>query len=72
MGIVEQEIRRLSAVHPRSLHPPVSNSARDELKFAECLPVELADRVVQDRLGDQAAVAGCLGRPTKVVIAKQA
>jgi ATP-dependent Lhr-like helicase len=72
VGPVEQEIRRLAAVDPRSLHPPVSDSARDELKFAVCLPVELADRVARERLSDPGAVAGALTRPTRIVIVDHA
>ena len=71
VGLVEQEIQRLAHVDPRSLQPAVSESARDELKFAECLPVELADRVIQERLGDPAAVSATLARPTRIVLADQ-
>jgi hypothetical protein len=40
--------------------PPVNDAAWDGLKFTECPRVEPADRVVQERLGDPAAVAGTL------------
>jgi hypothetical protein len=56
LAALEPGIRRLAAVDPASLKVPVSDSARDGLKFAECVPVELADRVIQDRLGDPAAI----------------
>jgi hypothetical protein len=69
---IEQEIRRFAAVDPGSLQPPVSDAARDELKFAECLPVELAEQVVQERLGDPMGVAGILVSPARIVIADQA
>jgi hypothetical protein len=48
-----------------------SGAARDELKFGECLPVELADRVVLERLGDPAAVTVTLTRPMRIVNAEQ-
>jgi hypothetical protein len=38
------------------------------LKFAECLPIELADRVIQERLGDTKSMAETLARSTRVVI----
>ena len=72
IGPVEQEIRRLAAVDPRSVRPAVSESARDGLKFAECLPIDLADRVVQERLGDPSAVAATLANRTRVIFADQA
>jgi hypothetical protein len=41
----------------------------DGLKFAECLPADLAAGVVRARLADRLAVAEALGRPTRSVIA---
>jgi ATP-dependent helicase Lhr and Lhr-like helicase len=69
LSTIEPEIRRLAAVDLRSLRPPVSESARDELKFAECLPLELANGVVRERLGDPSSMAGNLARLTRIVIA---
>ena len=68
---VERDIRRLADLDPLSLRPAVSESARDELKFGECLPDELADRVVQVRLADPAGVADTLANRTRVIIADQ-
>jgi ATP-dependent Lhr-like helicase len=68
---IESEIRRLATVDPGSLRVSVSESARDELKFAECLPIDVANRVIQDYLGDPAAMARTLGRPTRVITTGQ-
>jgi ATP-dependent Lhr-like helicase len=72
VGPVEQEIRRLAAVDPRSLRPAVNDSARDELKFGECLPVELENRVIEERPSDPGAVAGTLANRTRIIIADRA
>jgi hypothetical protein len=69
---IEQEIRRLPSLDPRSLRAPVSEAARDGLKFGESLPVELANRVIEERLRDPGAVAGILANRTRVIIADQA
>ena len=71
LGEIEPEIRHLAAVDPRSVRAPVSEATRDGLKFGECLPVELANRVIEDRLGDAAGIAGCLSRPTRTVLHDQ-
>jgi prepilin-type processing-associated H-X9-DG protein len=65
---IEQEIAKLVAVDLGSLRIRVSEAARDGLKFADCLPVELADLVVRERMADPLAIAGCLGKPTRVAI----
>jgi ATP-dependent Lhr-like helicase len=67
LDLIEQEIRHLAAVDPGPLRAQVSESAREGVKFAECLPVEVADRVVEERLGDQGAVAVTLVRATRIV-----
>jgi hypothetical protein len=72
VGPVEQEIRRLADVDQRSLQPAVSESAREELRFADFLPDELADRAVLERLGDPAGVVGPLARKTRIIIADRA
>jgi hypothetical protein len=62
LASIEQAIGLLVAVDPGSLRAPVSESGRDGLKFAECLPVELADGVIEERLADPAAIAATLTR----------
>jgi ATP-dependent Lhr-like helicase len=47
--------------------PPVSDSAIEGLKFSECLPPDLAMRVVQTRLSDVVGTAATLGRRTRLV-----
>ncbi len=70
--VIEHQIRHLAAVDPGSLRVPDIDSARDELMFAECLPVELANRVIQERLGDPEAIAATLARTTRVINADKA
>lgn len=69
IGPIDDELRRLGAADPRTLRPPVVAKARDELKFSECLPADLADQVVQERLADPWAVAETMGRPTRTIVA---
>ena len=47
--------------------PQASEQALDGLKFSECLPPELATRVVQARLAGARCVALVLGRPMRIV-----
>jgi hypothetical protein len=42
------------------------------MQFAECLPVELAARVVQERLGDPAAVAAARMTPVRLAVVTSA
>jgi ATP-dependent Lhr-like helicase len=67
LAVLEPEIRRLADLDPGSLRIPVSDSAREELKFVECLPIGLANRVIQDRLGDPEVIASTLARTTRVI-----
>lgn len=52
-----------------SLVAPASDQAIDGLKLSECLPTDLAARVVQTRLADGRGVTGVLGRATRTVVA---
>jgi ATP-dependent helicase Lhr and Lhr-like helicase len=54
---------------PGSLVAPAGEQAIDGLKFSECLPRDLAARVVRARLADGRGVAGVLGRTTLSIIA---
>ena len=65
--LVERGLRDLAGSDLRGLGPTVSEAALEGLKFAECLPHELAVRVVQGRLSDPRAVADALGRRTRVI-----
>ena len=65
--IIERGLRDLAGSDLRGLGPTVSEAALEGLKFAECLPHELAVRVVQGRLSDPRAVADALGRRTRVI-----
>jgi len=52
---------------PTDTVPAVNDPALDGLKFSECLPTDLAARVVQAWLADLPAVAAALRRATRVV-----
>ena len=65
--LVERGLRDLAGSDLRGLGPMVIEAALEGLKFAECLPHELAVRVVQGRLSDPRAVADALGRRTRVI-----
>jgi hypothetical protein len=58
----------LREVDPGSLVAPASDQAIDGLKFSECLPRDLAARVVQSRLADARGVTGALGQVTRTVV----
>jgi ATP-dependent Lhr-like helicase len=61
---VEQLNRRLSEVDVATLPPsPLAAQAADELKFADCLPGDLALAIADVRLGDPDAVRSCLAEP---------
>jgi hypothetical protein len=47
---------------------PVSESAVEGLKFSECLPAELAMRVVQTRLSDVVGTEAALCRRTRLIV----
>src|SRR3954462_6750594 len=51
------------------LGAPGGERAVEGLKFAECLPPDLAARMVRARLADADGVAGVLGRATRTVAA---
>ena len=58
----------LRGADPGSLVAPASEQAIDGLKFSECLPRDLAVRVVRARLADERGVAGVLGWATRKVV----
>ncbi len=68
IGPIDDEIRRLQAADPSDIRPSVAEAARDELKFSECLPLDLADRVVEARLADREAITDTLMRPTRTIV----
>jgi ATP-dependent Lhr-like helicase len=62
-GLIEQ----LRGIDPRQIVPAVSEESLDGLKFAECLPKDLAIRTVQGRLLDVEGVAEVLRGAIRVV-----
>ena len=57
---IEAELADLVRVAASEFHHPVSETARDHLKFSECLPNNLADRVIKARLQNTVGVAAIL------------
>jgi ATP-dependent Lhr-like helicase len=66
-GEVERAILGLGEADAPGIVPAVNDSALDGLKFRECLPTDLAIRVVQTRLAATNAVAATLRLPTRIV-----
>jgi hypothetical protein len=58
----------LREADPGSLVAPAGEQAIDGLKFSECLPPDLAARVVQSRLADGRGLAGVLGPATRWIV----
>jgi ATP-dependent Lhr-like helicase len=65
---IEVALDGLRLADPGSLLAPAGEQAIDGLKFSECLPRDLAARVVRARLADGRGVAGVLGRATRSVV----
>jgi ATP-dependent Lhr-like helicase len=65
---VEAAVRQLRGTNPASIEPPVNEAALDGLKFAECLPADLAADVVRARLADLPGVAEATNRPTRTMV----
>ena len=63
----EQLVQDLVDVVPEQIIPQASEQALDGLKFSECLPLDLATRVVQARLSDDRGVAEVQERSTRIV-----
>jgi hypothetical protein len=66
-GAVERAILGLGEADAPAIVPSVNDSAPDGLKFRECLPPDLATRVVQTRLSETDEVAATLRLPTRIV-----
>ena len=65
--VVEQQVQGLADPTPGQIVPQANEQALDGLKFSECLPRELATRVVEARLSDAPGVAEVLERPMRIV-----
>lgn len=59
----------LRGADPELLVAPASERAVEGLMFAECLPPDLAARVVEARLADAGGVGATLARPTRTIAA---
>jgi ATP-dependent Lhr-like helicase len=60
---LDSALRDLAEDGGNSLSTPVSDKAIQELKFSECLPPELARRVLSLRMTDRAAITATLAKP---------
>jgi hypothetical protein len=67
--VAEAGLQGLRGTDPAEIEPPASEPAVEGLKFAECLPPDLATRAVRARLADVRGVTGALDRRTRVVVA---
>jgi ATP-dependent Lhr-like helicase len=67
VSAAEAQIRSLVNVPPDQMVPQADEQALEGLKFSECLPHELATRVVQARLSDERGVADVIGRLARIV-----
>ena len=57
---IEQAIRGLQQRDISELHPAVDERALQSLKFSDCLPQELAVKILQRRLRDELAIRHAL------------
>jgi ATP-dependent Lhr-like helicase len=67
VSAAEDQVRSLLNVPPDQIVPQADEQALEGLKFSECLPRELANRVVQSRLSDVGGVAEVLERRLRIV-----
>jgi len=70
VNLVEPGLCGLRELEPTRLVAPVDEQAVDGLKFSECLPTDLAARVVRARLADAPGVAVAIRRTTRPVVAE--
>jgi ATP-dependent Lhr-like helicase len=66
-GEAEGHIRALLGADPDTLLPEINAEAIASLKFADCLPRELATRMLQVRAMDVDGVRTVLGEPVRFV-----
>lgn len=64
---VEAHIRALLGADPEALLPEIDADAIAGLKFADCLPRDLAERMLQVRAMDVAGLRTVLGEPVRFV-----
>lgn len=68
LPVVEKAVRDVVLVEASTLTPTVEEAALTGLKFAACLPQELALATLAARLRDVPAVQAVLAQPTRVVV----
>ena len=64
----ERALRELTSVGPRTLRPMIDESGLIGLKFSACLPVELATRMLAERLADAEGAGEVLKQHVKAVV----
>jgi BREX system ATP-binding protein BrxC/D len=67
---VEQALLKLRTGDVSKMRPAVNEQAISGLKFAECLPHDLAARVLESRLRDPAAVENTLRQPKRFIVGR--
>jgi hypothetical protein len=67
VSAAESRIGSLVGAPPDQIVRQADDQALEGLKFPECLPKELATRVVQSRVSDVRGVADVIGRPLRIV-----
>lgn len=67
VGAVQSAIEALRAGEERDFAPDIDESAIQGIKFADCLPISLAQRTLQARLQDAASAAHVLEQGLHVV-----
>ena len=66
LSAIEKAVRELGSRDAATLEPQIEEAALDGLKFAECLPKELALATLASRLRDDVAVRAVLSQRVQV------
>jgi ATP-dependent Lhr-like helicase len=69
LATVERAVRELASRDPSAISPEIEEAALEGLKFAACLPRELAVATLASRLQDVPAIRDVLSQPLRVVSA---
>lgn len=64
---IEAAVDALRSIEPAELHPSVEEAAADGLKFSQCIPLDLAVAMLEQRLLDESSVRSILAEPTRYI-----
>jgi ATP-dependent Lhr-like helicase len=67
VAAIQEAVWRLAGTDVLAMEPQVEEAALEGLKFAECLPQDLALATLASRLRDGPAIRAVLGQPMRVV-----